>query len=219
MSRSKIGHLKRRRQDSDSADQQSLRRGLTGEIAYRAARLIAEDGMSDFGAAKQKAARQLGVKAQSLLPDNLVLDAALRSHQSIFQGNSQPVECDVLRQIAADVMRWLDHFSPWLFGAVLSGSANRFSRVELEIVADDTKQLEIFFLNEGVKFETRSSRVYRMQANATGNEVSIYEISFQEFPVVIVSYPHHARRVARQRHEGPDRPRAKLSDVEALIAR
>ena len=218
MSRGKIGNLKRRRSDNDPTGPQSLHRSLRGEIAYLAARLIAEDGICDFAAAKQKAARQLGVTTQSVLPDNRELDAALRSHQVIFQSNSQPIECHALRQIAADVMRWLDRFSPWLVGTVLSGSANRFSRIELEIVADDAKQMEIFFFNEGMQFETRSRRVNRMKTSATQNEISIYEISFNEFPVFIAFYPRHAMRVDWQQRDSLDHARAKLADVEALIA-
>ena len=218
MSSRKNSDLRRRRSGNDPTDEQPLPRGLKGEIAYLAARLIAEDGMCDFAAAKQKAARQLGVTTQGLLPDNYELDAALRSHQSIFQSNSQPAECHILRQIAAEVMRWLDRFSPWLVGAVLSGSANRFSRIELEFVADDAKQLEMFFLNEGVHFETRISRTNRKKTNSTQDEISIYEISFNESPVRITFYPHHAMRVARQRRDSLDSARAKLVDVETLIA-
>lgn len=218
MSSRKFGDLRRRRSDIDPTVEQPLPRGLRGEIAYLAARFIAEDGMCDFAAAKQKAARQLGVTMHGFIPDNHELDAALRSYQSIFQSNSQPVECHILRQIAADVMRWLDRFSPWLVGAVLSGSANRFSRIELEFVADDAKQLEMFFYNEGVHFETRISRANRKKTNSTHDEISIYEISFNESPVRITFYPHHAMRAARKRRESLDHARAKLADVETLIA-
>lgn len=214
----KIGDLRRRRSDNDPTEEQLLPRGLRGEIAYLAARLIAEDGICDFAAAKQKAARQLGVTTQGLLPDNHELDAALRSHQAIFQSDSQPAECHILRQIAADAMRWLDRFSPWLVGTVLSGSANRFSRIELEIVADDAKQMEIFFFNEGVHFETRISRADHKKTNSTPDEISIYEVSFNESSVRITVYPHHAMRVARQRRDSLENARAKLADVETLIA-
>jgi hypothetical protein len=36
-------------------------RDLGREVAYRAARLIAEEGVTDFVTAKEKAARQIGV--------------------------------------------------------------------------------------------------------------------------------------------------------------
>lgn len=192
-------------------------RGLREEIAYRAARLIAEDGMTDFGAAKRKAARQLGITTPGLLPDNHELDAALRAQQAIFQSISQPAECAALRKIAVEVMRWLDRYSPWLIGTVLSGSANRFSLIELEIVADDAKQLEMFFINEGRQFETRTMFVDQMQANAPRYSISVYEILFREFPVVIALYPHHAMRVAQHPRDCLKRAGEQLADVEALL--
>ena len=155
-----------------------MHRDLTREIAYLAARLIAEDGMTDFGAAKHKAARQMGIAERGLLPNDHEIESALRSHQAIFQNDSQPQECHALRQVAVDVMRWLNRFSPWLVGSVLSGSANRFSRVELEIVMDDTKRLEMFLFNEGTLFETRIEHDTRMRPNCTRNDILIYEIGF-----------------------------------------
>ena len=179
--------------------------------------MIAEDGMIDFGAAKRKAARQMGVTTPGLLPDNHEMEAALRAQQAIFQSISQPAECAGLRKIAVEVMRWLDRYSPWLVGAVLSGSANHFSPIELEIVAEDAKQLEMFFINEGTQFEMRTMLVDQLQTNALRYSISIYEISFQEYPVVITLYQHHAMRAAHHPRDSFKRARAQLADVEALL--
>lgn len=195
-----------------------MHRDLTREIAYLAARLIAEDGMTDFGAAKRKAARQMGIAERGLLPNDHEIESALRSHQAIFQNDSQPQECHSLRRVAVDVMRWLSRFSPWLVGSVLSGSANRFSRVELEIVMDDTKQLEMFLFNKGTLFETRIEHDTRMQYNCTRNDILIYEISFHEFPVTIACYHDHALRSAHRPRESLKHARAQLKDVEVLLA-
>ena len=214
MSRRKTGAVKQR--GFAQAPNNRPTRGLREEIAYRAARLIAEDGIIDFGAAKRKAARQLGITTPGLLPDNHELEAALRAQQAIFQSISQPAECAALRKVAVEVMRWLDRFSPWLVGAVLSGTANHFSPVELEIVAEDAKQLEMFFLNEGTRFETRIMLVEPVQPIAARKSISIFEISFREFPVVIAQYPSHAMRVAHYPRGSLKRARAQLADVEAL---
>ena len=200
-----------------SGGSQSMHRDLTREIAYLAARLIAEDGMTDFGAAKHKAARQMGIAERGLLPNDYEIESALRSHQAIFQNDSQPRECRALRRVAVDVMRWLNRFSPWLVGSVLSGSANRFSRVELEIVLDDTKRLEMFLFNECTLFETRIERDPRLRPNCTRNDILIYEISFHEFPVSIACYHDHASRDAYHPRESLKHARAQLKDVEVLL--
>ena len=204
----------------DSAE--NPHRNVRSEIAYLAARLIAEEGITDFAAAKQKAARQLGIADQGSLPDNVEVDAALKSHQALFQRDSQPQECRGLRQIAIEVMRGLDRFSPWLVGAVLTGSANRFSTIEIEIVADDAKQLEMFFLNIGTPFDTRIKRASQTPrgstANGSANDISIYEISFKEIPVLIAFYPNHSVRAAHHPCGSLRHARAQLADVEALLA-
>ena len=212
MSRRKVGKMTKGRSGHVPDASLSGREDLKAEIAYRAARLIAEDGVNDLGVAKRKAARQLGVSAGALLPDDFAVDTALRSHQAIFQRDSQPDECHALRKIAVEVMRWLHHFSPWLVGAVLDGSANHFSHVELEIVSDNAKQLEIFFLNEGIPFNIQVRRSRLRHADATRNDISLYEISFHDFPIEIALYRDHATR-GRQMHI-----RAQLAAVELLLA-
>lgn len=210
--------MKRRRSGHESGNKRSPHCDLRGEIAYLAARLIAEDGITTFAAAKQKAARQMGITDFGSLPDNHEIDVALRSYQAIFQGDSQPQECQTLRQIALDTMRWLDRYSPWLVGAVLSGSANRFSPIELEIVANDAKQLEMFLLNEGFQFKTHIRPVSRAQRGDILHHVLTYEILFNETPILIAFYPDHAVRTVDNPRHSLKHARVQLADVELLLA-
>ena len=190
---------------------------LRGEIAYRAARLIADDGITDIASAKQKAARQMGVAGNSCLPDNLEIDAALRAQQSIFQSNCQPQECRSLLENAIVVMRKFDGYSPRLVGAVLNGTANRFSPIELEIVADDAKQLEMFLTNEGVRFKTHISHRKKPQPGEAQCDNLVYELSFREIPIRITLFPRHADRSAHHSRQSLKYARANLADVESLL--
>ena len=63
---------------------------LRRHIAYLAARLMAEDGVSDYATAKWKAARQAGLGDSNLLPDNSEIEAALREYQGLYQKDDQP---------------------------------------------------------------------------------------------------------------------------------
>ena len=209
--------MKRRRSGFESVNKQSPRGDLSAEIAYLAARLIAEDGITSFAAAKQKAARQMGITEHGSLPHNHQIDAALKSRLAIFHGATQPLECQALRQIAADTMRWLDRFSPWLVGAVLDGSANHFSPIELEIVADDAKQLEMFLLNEGVQFKTYSRPPSRTHRSDRLHHVLQHEILINEIPIVIAFYPDHAVRTAQRSRNGLKYARAQIAAVELLL--
>src|SRR5690554_1902322 len=56
------------------------------EIAAVAARMMAEDGIADFGFAKRKAARQLGLPEKTeALPTNAEIEAELRAWQALYQ--------------------------------------------------------------------------------------------------------------------------------------
>ena len=57
-------------------------------ISHLAARIIAEDGIEDYAAAKRKAARQAGVPDTRQLPTNDEIDAALRTHQTLYGGHA-----------------------------------------------------------------------------------------------------------------------------------
>ena len=209
--------MKPRKRSSYGDSAETPHRNVRSEIAYLAARLIAEDGITDFAAAKQKAARQVGIMDHGSLPDNVEIDAALKSHQALFRRDSQPQECRALRQIAIEVMRGLHRFSPWLVGAVLTGSANRFSPIELEIVANDAKQLEMFLLNEGFQFKTHTRPLTLAQRGDTLHHVLTYEILFNEIPIVIAFYPDHAVRAAHSPRHSLKHARVQLADVELLL--
>ena len=62
-------------------------------IAQLAARLIAEDGMQDYGMAKRKAARQLGAPDSHSLPNNSEVEQALREYQALYQKEEHRHTC------------------------------------------------------------------------------------------------------------------------------
>lgn len=103
------------------------------------ARIIQEEGLTDFRAAKAKAAERLGMGRNAPLPDNAEIEAALAERARIFHGTTQPVLLDALRQAAFEVMRELAGFHPRLVGDVLRGTATPHSTVELHLFSDTTE--------------------------------------------------------------------------------
>jgi hypothetical protein len=92
---------------------------LRRQIAYIAARMIAEDGIGDYATAKQKAARQAGLADMDLLPDNQEIEEALREYQELYQKDDQPAHLRHLREVAVKVMREFEGFRPALVGRAL----------------------------------------------------------------------------------------------------
>lgn len=125
----------------------------TEEIAAFAARLVVEEGM-EYAAAKRKAARDLGARAE--LPSNEEVEDAVREHIEIFCADTQPAELQALREAARLLMQRLAEFRPHLSGAVWRGTATRLSSVHLDLYCDDPKAAEIALINAGVDYDSGS---------------------------------------------------------------
>lgn len=131
----------------------------TLEIAAAAARLIVDEGM-DWGPAKQRAARDLGIP-RAALPGNDEVEDAVREHIAIFHADTQPGELRALRELAAQWMARLAEFRPHLTGAVWRGTATRLSNVHLQLYCDDSKATEIALLNRGLNFDVAETSAGR----------------------------------------------------------
>ena len=185
-------------------------------IAYLAARLMAEDGVGDYGTAKQKAARQAGLSDQNLLPDNAEIEAALRDYQGLYQSEEQPARVRRLREVALRVMREFDEFRPALVGSVLSGTAGPHSDVNLQLFTDDPKALTLFLLNRRYRFEEGSRNLHR-----AGRLESFPQITLAVDDVMVtmtVMDLDDERSGPRPRSDDAPLQRARIEQVEALLA-
>ena len=222
----------RRRPRSDAINTTSLATdgvdSLRRAIAESAARLIAE-GLTDYGAAKRKAAQQLGLVEVSALPDNVEIEAALREHHALFASQSQPRALAALRAAALGAMQWLELFSPWISGPVLSGSANEYSAIELELIGVDAKSFEMFLLNDDVVFElhggdttgvspSRGPSGHRKQGRSQATNALVpvrYDVTFDDAPVEITLFDTQAARLAAFPKSSIRHQRAQFADATA----
>lgn len=128
---------------------------LKQEIAAVAAALVVDEGL-DYGAAKRRALKQLGLPPRTPLPDNLQVEAAVREHIAIFHADTQPGELRALRELALVWMDRLAEFHPHIGGAVWHGTATELSDIYLQLFCDDPKAVEIALINRNVDYEARS---------------------------------------------------------------
>lgn len=122
------------------------------EIAQTAARMVVEEGL-EWGAAKRRAVKQLGLPARTPLPDNDALEAAVREYIDIFCPDTQPQELRALRELAMVWMERLQEFRPHLAGAVWRGTATRMSDIYIGLFCDDSKSAEIALINHNVQYD------------------------------------------------------------------
>ncbi len=128
---------------------------LTQEIAIATAALVVDEGL-DYGAAKRRALKQLGLPPRTRLPDNHEVEAAVREHIAIFHAETQPAELRALRELALVWMERLAEFQPLIGGAVWHGTATGLSDIYLQLFSDDPKAVEIALINRGVDYEASS---------------------------------------------------------------
>lgn len=125
---------------------------LATEIAQAAARLIVEEGL-EYGPAKRRALKQIDAPSRTPLPDNDLVEEAVREHIALFCADSQPAELRALRSLALSWMERMAVFRPHLGGAVWNGTATRLSDVYLQLFCDDPKSAEIALIDHGVDYE------------------------------------------------------------------
>ncbi len=130
---------------------------ISREIAATAARLVVEEGL-EYGPAKQRALKTLGLPKRAALPDNDVLEDEVREYLALFCADTQPAELLALRRLAAQWMERLAEFRPHLCGAVWRGTATRLSNIHLQLFCDDSKSAEIALLNAGIDYDVGQTR-------------------------------------------------------------
>ncbi|MCX7264365.1 MAG: hypothetical protein EBQ86_10730 [Betaproteobacteria bacterium] len=132
-------------------------REFSEEIAASAARWVIEEGL-EYGPAKRRALKALGLPARTALPSNELLEVQVREYIEMFCAQTQPLELAALRRHALGWMERLASFRPFLGGAVWHGTATRLSDIYLQLFCDDPKSTEIALINLGLTFQASTVR-------------------------------------------------------------
>lgn len=189
---------------------------MRARIAAVAARLMAEDGIDDFALAKRKASRQLGAEGTQSLPRNDEIELELRAYQSLYQEQEQRERIHSLRQHALEVMQLLEPFHPYLCGAVLKGTAGRYSEIDLQVFTDDGKAVELFLLNRGISYDTVDSHYF---AGDRASAVSVLRYDWLGVPInLAVHVLKDERATLKSTLSGRPMERAGLQAVRQLVS-
>ena len=143
---------------------------LATEIANSAARLVVEEGL-EWGAAKRRAVKMLGLPARTPLPDNDLVEDAVRAYIDLFCADTQPRELRALRELALTWMERMQAYRPYLGGAVWQGTATRLSDIYIALFCDDSTSAEIALIDHHVSYEPGSTKGMR------GEQVDVLSLS------------------------------------------
>ena len=149
---------------------------LKREIAAVASRLIVEDGM-EYGPAKRRAVKEMGLPARTALPNNDEVEAEVRDYIQMFCADTQPRELHALRLLALEWMGRMAAFRPYVGGAVWHGTATRLTDIYIQLFCDDSKSAEIALIDHHVDYEPRmvpgfhGEQVEALSVHATSREL------------------------------------------------
>ena len=178
-------------------------------IASAAARLMAEDGITDYHHAKRKAARQLGLPEHTPFPDNAEVEAELRAYRSLYQDEEHEERLLALRHTALDLLELLADFRPYLTGSVLDGTAGAHSNIDILLFPDSAKEVEIFLLNRNIDVEHVEARSDRVDA------VLVMETDTADANLIVLA--PHLERVAFKHRDGRTRERIRADALRELL--
>lgn len=185
-------------------------------LIQECARIMAEEGINDFLAAKRKAAQRLGAPDTRNLPTNREIQDALQLYQDMFLGESHHAHLRHLRKVALEAMRFFADFQPRLAGSVLSGTAGPASDINLHVFTDTPEDVAIFLMDRQIPFEENERRYrfgndditlvpsYRFVADDATVDLSVFSLA-------------GLREAPRSQVDGKPMKRAKLGAVEALV--
>ena len=196
---------------------------LRQTIAQQAARMMVEDGISDFAYAKKKAGRQIGIAESSALPSNAEIEEEIKLYHQLFS-EDQPQALKQLRQAALATMQLLERFNPYLTGAVLDGTAGKQSQTDIHLFADSAKDVEIFLLGQQIPFET-DEKAYRLSDKPSKNKkdkvrktVPLYVLETAYGLQKISVFEYDDLRVAiKKASNGGNADKANIAEVRALL--
>lgn len=189
---------------------------LRRALAQEAARIMAEQGIEDYGFAKRKAAERLGATDIAVLPKNAEIEAALAAHQRLFQSDTHTSELTTLRRTALQAMRLLGGFEPRLVGPVLSGTASAHSEVSLHLFAEGAEPVAMHLMDKGIPHRIGERRL-RYEPNRLIAYPVVQFVAGNQ-PIDAVVFPVDGiRQSPSSPVDGRPMRRANAAEVEALL--
>ena len=189
---------------------------LKSEIAATAAALVVEEGL-EYGPAKRRAVKQMGLPARAELPDNSEVEDAVIEYIAVFCADTQPAELAALRELALVWMQRMADFRPHLAGAVWHGTATRLSDIYIQLFCDDPKSAEIALIEHDVDYEPRTVTGF------SGGKVEALSLSSlckplsENIGVHFMVYDHDDLRGALKPDDKGRKPRGDVAAVQKLV--
>ncbi|MBI3571481.1 MAG: hypothetical protein HY082_10335 [Gammaproteobacteria bacterium] len=186
-------------------------------IATDAARIMAEEGVRDFHAAKRKAAARLGLPETKHLPGNDEVDAALQEYLRLFHAGRLNQSVRRLRELAAEAMHFLSKFDPRLVGPVLSGIVTSATEIEIHLTAESPEEIGFWLQEHSIPYEQTDRR---LRFGGDRQETfPAYRFTADNVPIELCIFDRReSREPPLSPVDGKPMKRANLREVENLMS-
>ncbi|MFT5680555.1 MAG: hypothetical protein ACI8RZ_001461 [Myxococcota bacterium] len=192
-------------------------------LAVEAARLMFEEGVSQYLDAKRIAARRLfgrsGAKQVRFrpadLPSNGEIRAELLAMAALAEGPSRHRRLFAMRAVALQTMAVLAAFEPRLIGSVASGHIRRGSDIDLHVFTDVEDALTLTLSSIGWGYD-----LDRVAIQKDGRIQEFLHVYLDRgFPVELSVYPTRQRRITtRSSTDGLPIDRVSPARLRMLLA-
>ncbi len=201
-----------RRRAGDPTDN-TVRRHICAE----AARIVVEEGVRDYHAAKRKAIARLNLPSDKNLPGNDEIEAAVAEYLRLFRSARRDTDLKRLRGIALEAMDFLKRFEPRLVGAVLSGNITADTPIQFHVTADTPEEVGLWLHDQRIPFEQSERRV--RFGGERQETVPLFRFNADDVTIEMCVFAREdARELPLSPVDGRPMKRANRREVERLLA-
>jgi hypothetical protein len=185
-------------------------------LAQEAARIIVEQGIEDFRAAKIKAAERLGMSEHGSLPGNTEIQQAVSDHLELFGRDSYADMLRALRRTALSAMQLMAPYTPRLVGPVLHGTAVVSAAINLHVFADHSELIATMLEQSSLSYRPYERRLKSRRDRA--ESFAGFRFAYDDSYVEATVFPINGMRQAPLSPiDGKPMQRADFRTVEEMI--
>lgn len=186
---------------------------LKWEIAQTAARLMHQQSLQDYGIAKRKALESLGLPSRQALPENSLIDEALRQQLALFASEGDKLWSTKLQQAALNASDFLQDYRHYIGGSLASKTCKQDDRLEIHVYHDTAEPLLWTLQEHRIPYD-ESHRVIQV-GRQQEREYPCFSFVADEVAVSITVFPDARPQARPCDTDGKPRPRLKPSQLKA----
>lgn len=188
--------------------------GAKWEIAQAAARIMHQQRLQEYGIAKRKALESLGLPHREALPENKLVDEALKEQLALFANEADRNWSTALLQAAQDASEFLAGFSHYIGGSLASQTSKQDDRLEVHLYCDTPEALLWVLQDNSIPYD-ESQRVVRI-GRQVEKEFPCFSFVANSIAISITVFPDTRPQARPCDTDGSPRPRLKPKQLAQI---